>query len=185
MFLDFSGCCILRYGQLRRGEDFFDVTLVSEDGHLLKAHKVLLSASSPNELKVKGLSKDENLANGKNNEENKNPPLEASDKEEERSIINETNESTSFQEKTRAEEDPGFEIIKEVPGNSRGMPRMNMGMMGGLMAPYSMQGMFKDAGLGNMMGSMLGGQGLGAQGNPKKRKCKYFNFQYTSTYKSS
>ena len=60
------------------------------------------------------------------------------------------------------------------------MPLMNMGMMGGLMAPYSMQGMFKDAGLGNMMGSMLGGQGLGALGNPNMMKCKYFNFQYTS-----
>ena len=154
------------FAGLRRGEDFFDVTLVSEDGHLLKAHKVLLSASSPlldtilksqdhpkplifmrgakmdvlnslldfiyfgqveirgdqldkfmalaNELKVKGLSRDENLANGKNNEENKNPPLEASDKEEESRIINETTESTSLHEKSKAGEDPGFEIIKEV-----------------------------------------------------------------------
>ena len=134
-----------------------------------------------NELKVKGLSREKNLGNGEDNEENKNPPLEASDKEEESSIIiNETTESTSFQEKTKTREDPGFEIIKEVPCNSGGMPRMmGMGLMGGLMAPYSMQGMFKDAGH-MMMGSMLGGQGLGAQGNPKKRKCKYFNFQYTS-----
>ena len=60
-----------------------------------------------------------------------------------------------------------------MPGNSGGMPRMNMGMMGGL---GGMQGMFKDAGLGNMMGSMLGGQGLGALGNPNMMKCKYFNF---------
>ena len=78
--------------------------------------------------------------------------------------------------KTKAGEDPGFEIIKEVPGNSGGMPRMNMGMMGGL---GGMQGMFKDAGLGNMMGSMLGGQGLGALGNPNMMKCKYFNYCYT------
>ena len=45
-----------------------------------------------------------------------------------------------------------------------------MGMMGGL---GGMQGMFKDAGLSNMM---LGGQGLGALGNPNMMKCKYFNF---------
>ena len=49
-----------------------------------------------------------------------------------------------------------------------------MGMMGGL---GGMQGMFKDAGLGNsMMASMLGGQGLGTLGNPNMMKCKYFNF---------
>ena len=138
------------FAGLRRGEDFSDVTLVSEDGHLLKAHKVLLSATSSlldtilksqdhpkplifmrgakmdvlkslldfiyfgqveirgdqldkfmalaNELNVKGLSKDENLANEKNIEENKNPPLEASVKEEESRIISETNNCTSFQE---------------------------------------------------------------------------------------
>ena len=52
-----------------------------------------------------------------------------------------------------------------------------MGMMGGL---GGMQGMFKDAGLGNsMMASMLGGQGLGPLGNPNMMKCKYFNLQYT------
>ena len=34
------------FGDLRRKEDFSDVTLVSEDGHFVKAHKVLLSASS-------------------------------------------------------------------------------------------------------------------------------------------
>ena len=33
-------------GDLRMEEDFSDVTLVSEDGHFVKAHKVLLSASS-------------------------------------------------------------------------------------------------------------------------------------------
>ena len=72
--------------------------------------------------------------------------------------------------KTKAGEDPGFEIIKEVPGNSGGMPRMMGGLMGGLMAPNNMQGMFKDAGLGGMMGGMLGGQGLGALGNPNMMK---------------
>ena len=77
--------------------------------------------------------------------------------------------------KTKAGEDPGFEIIKEVPGNSGGMPRMMGGLMGGLMGPASMQGMFKDAGLGNMMGSMLDGQGLGALGNPNMMKCKHLN----------
>ena len=34
------------FGDLRREEDFSDVTLVSEDGHFVKAHKILLSASS-------------------------------------------------------------------------------------------------------------------------------------------
>ena len=51
--------------------------------------------------------------------------------------------------------------------------------MGGLMGPNSMQGMFKDAGLGNMMGSMLGGQGLGALGNPNMMKCKHQNLLHT------
>ena len=40
-----------------------------------------------NELKVKGLSKDENLANGKNYEENKKAPFDAFDREEESRII--------------------------------------------------------------------------------------------------
>ena len=35
------------FADLRREEHFSDVTLVSEDGHLLKSHKVLLAASSP------------------------------------------------------------------------------------------------------------------------------------------
>ena len=35
------------FANLRREEHFSDVTLASEDGHLVKAHKVLLSASSP------------------------------------------------------------------------------------------------------------------------------------------
>ena len=35
------------FANLRREEHFSDVTLVSEDGHLVKAHKVLLSTSSP------------------------------------------------------------------------------------------------------------------------------------------
>ena len=77
--------------------------------------------------------------------------------------------------KTKAGEDPGFEIIKEVPGNSGSMPRMGMGgLMGGLMGPGGMQGMFKDAGLGGMMGNMLAGQGLGALGNPNMMKCKHY-----------
>ena len=50
------------------------------------------------------------------------------------------------------------------------------GLMGGMMNPGGMQGMFKDAGLGNMMGNMLGGQGLGALGNPNMMKCKYLNY---------
>ena len=78
--------------------------------------------------------------------------------------------------KSKAGEDPGFEIIKEVPGNSGGMPRMMGGMMGGLMQ-QNMQGMFKEAGLGNMMGNMLGGQGLGALGNPNMMKCTFLFFQ--------
>ena len=47
------------------------------------------------------------------------------------------------------------------------------GLMGGLMGPGGMQGMFKDAGLGGMMGNMLAGQGLGALGNPNMMKCKH------------
>ena len=35
------------FAHLRGEEEFSDVTLVSEDGHLVKAHKVLLAASSP------------------------------------------------------------------------------------------------------------------------------------------
>merc|ERR1719397_2006272 len=71
--------------------------------------------------------------------------------------------------KTKAGEDPGFEIIKEVPGNSGGMPRMMGGLMGGLMGPASMQGMFKDAGLGNpnmMKYTMEWMQALENGGNP-------------------
>ena len=41
-----------------------------------------------NELKVKGLSKDENLANEKSIEENKNPPLKASVKDYESRVVN-------------------------------------------------------------------------------------------------
>ena len=131
------------FAGLRREEHFSDVTLVSEDGHLVQAHKVLLSATSPlldtilksqdhpkplifmrgakiellnslldfiycgeveiqgdqldkfmalaSELKVKGLSKDENPKNGRNNEHvvigNKNAPLEAFENEEYKSEI--------------------------------------------------------------------------------------------------
>ena len=35
------------FAELRREEHFSDVTLVSKDGHLVKAHKLLLSANSP------------------------------------------------------------------------------------------------------------------------------------------
>ena len=49
------------------------------------------------------------------------------------------------------------------------------GLMGGMMNPGGMQGMFKDAGLGKMMGG-IGGQGLGALGNPNMMKCKYLIF---------
>ena len=125
------------FAGLRREEHFTDVTLVSEDGHLFKAHKVILFASSlildtilksqdhpkpliflggaskdtlssllnfiyfgkvelttgdqldkfmalANKLKVKGLSNDENPANGKDNEhiEDKNKDeLEAKESE--------------------------------------------------------------------------------------------------------
>ena len=36
-----------KFADLRAGEHFSDVTLVSEDGQVVKAHKVLLSATSP------------------------------------------------------------------------------------------------------------------------------------------
>ena len=36
-----------KFADLRREEHFSDVTLVSEDGQVVKAHKVLLSATSP------------------------------------------------------------------------------------------------------------------------------------------
>jgi len=95
----------------------------------------------------------------------KNPFVESDDDEEGRK------KSSHGLLKTKAGEDPGFEIIKEVPGNSGSMPRMGMGgLMGGLMGPGGMQGMFKDAGLGGMMGNMLAGQGLGALGNPNMMK---------------
>jgi len=95
----------------------------------------------------------------------KNPFVESDDDEEGRK------KSSRGLLKTKAGEDPGFEIIKEVPGNSGSMPRMGMGgLMGGLMGPGGMQGMFKDAGLGGMMGNMLAGQGLGALGNPNMMK---------------
>ena len=143
------------FAGLRREEDFSDVTLVSEDGHLLRAHKVLLSATSPlldtilrsqdhpkplifmrgakvdvlnslldfiyfgevelradqlekfmalaNELKVKGLSKDENLTKeehitkGMENKGNKNRALKTFDLEGERRI-NERQEYKSDEE---------------------------------------------------------------------------------------
>ena len=36
-----------KFADLRAGEHFSDVTLVSKDGQAVKAHKVLLSATSP------------------------------------------------------------------------------------------------------------------------------------------
>ena len=35
------------FGQLRGTTDFVDVTLASEDGRQIEAHKVILAASSP------------------------------------------------------------------------------------------------------------------------------------------
>ena len=35
------------FREIRKDEDFFDVTLASEDDHQIKAHKVILSACSP------------------------------------------------------------------------------------------------------------------------------------------
>ena len=35
------------FGSLRQDEDFSDVTLASEDGHQIEAHKVILASSSP------------------------------------------------------------------------------------------------------------------------------------------
>ena len=159
------------FAGLRKGEDFSDVTLVSEDGHLLKAHKVLLSATSPildlilksqdhpkplifmrgakmdvlnslmdfiylgqveirgdqldqfmalaTELKVKGLSKDENLTHGKNNEEKRNPPPETSDKEEKSRIINETNEYKSFEELKEEAIDVSGDMVWENTGETK------------------------------------------------------------------
>ena len=62
--------------------------------------------------------------------------------------------------KSKAGEDPGFEIIKEVPGNSGGVPRMMGGLMGGLGGNMGMMG---------GMGGLLGGQGMS---NPNMMKCE-------------
>ena len=44
---DFQDDVTRAFGSLREDTDFADVTLVSEDGEQLKAHKVILAASSP------------------------------------------------------------------------------------------------------------------------------------------
>ena len=44
---DFANCTSDSFKALLGQEDFVDVTLVSEDGEQIKAHKVVLSASSP------------------------------------------------------------------------------------------------------------------------------------------
>ena len=44
---DFNGDVIKAFGNLREDNDFADVTLASEDGHQVEAHKVILAASSP------------------------------------------------------------------------------------------------------------------------------------------
>ena len=44
---DFQEDVTRAFGSLREDTDFADVTLVSEDGEQLKAHKVILAASSP------------------------------------------------------------------------------------------------------------------------------------------
>ena len=80
-------------------------------------------------------------------------------------------------------EEPGPKIIKEVPGISGEVPRMMGGLMDGLFglnmqalqaSMQALQGMFKDAGMGNMFGlSKFVGM------DPNKMKCKYLNI---STY---
>ena len=44
---DFKDNIISSFGNLRKENDFADVTLVSEDGHQVESHKVVLSSSSP------------------------------------------------------------------------------------------------------------------------------------------
>ena len=43
---DFQSTVSGSFGTLRREKDFFDVTLVSDDGFHVSSHKVVLSASS-------------------------------------------------------------------------------------------------------------------------------------------
>ena len=44
---DFERNVCTAFGSLRKDEDFTDVTLASEDGHQIEAHRVILGASSP------------------------------------------------------------------------------------------------------------------------------------------
>ena len=44
---DFNSNVNKAFGNLREDNDFSDVTLASEDGHQVEAHKVLLAAASP------------------------------------------------------------------------------------------------------------------------------------------
>ena len=44
---DFNANVNKAFGNLREDNDFADVTLASEDGHQVEAHKVILAASSP------------------------------------------------------------------------------------------------------------------------------------------
>ena len=44
---DFNANVNQAFGNLREDDDFADVTLASEDGQQVKAHKVILAASSP------------------------------------------------------------------------------------------------------------------------------------------
>ena len=44
---DFKDNIISSFGNLRKENDFADVTLVSEDGQRVESHKVVLSSSSP------------------------------------------------------------------------------------------------------------------------------------------
>ena len=44
---DFEQNVSSSFGELRHDKDFVDVTLVSEDGQELEAHKVILAALSP------------------------------------------------------------------------------------------------------------------------------------------
>ena len=44
---DFQENVNTAFGNLREDKEFADVTLASEDGHQIEAHKVILAASSP------------------------------------------------------------------------------------------------------------------------------------------
>ena len=54
---DFQENIKTAFGNLREDNDFADVTLVSEDGQQVEAHKVILAASSPTFQKLLGGNK--------------------------------------------------------------------------------------------------------------------------------